>query len=809
MKTKQIISTLLVLSLILAVLPMSLGAQAADPAPAQTVNATYYKWGGWNYPVDIIGQSDDIKRFDSTIDQLMDNTGLDDSFTRENVTSFCTSENPDAYWNEDNYLIRWTGTVTAEHAGDYTFLGKELDNGLMIKVNGEKVFEFWGISHWYLGQEQPFDAGLGSFHLDAGETAEIEVWFLELEGGQLIEMAVSQDGGATHKSFADAGLTFDLKQELYHHRFFLQFPGDGGALQYSKAAPFIRDCFYPMGSAVISGVNGGSPLENVANIDTGKLDDYFVDFDGWLSVKKSGTYYFGTTLMDNGFYFEIDGQRVFEFFVDNAFSDQLNIFQVDGQYQGIELEAGKSYPFKASFMEQGGGEAVNIVCKIDDTGDNATVYDIEDVVTFSATAGTTQQTVNASYRRWGGGNVPVDICGENDDTQRFDSTIDTLMDYNALDTGKTRENVTSFVTSENPDAYWNEDNYLIHWTGTVTAERAGDYTFLGKELDNGLMIKVNGEKVFEFWGISHWYLDQEQPLDTGLGSFHLDAGETAEIEVWFLELVGGQIIEMAVSQDGGATSKSFADAGLTFNLKQEVYHNKFWTKFPGDGGAFQYDQSIDFIRDAYALMGNAVITGVNGGSPLENVRNIFTNQMDDYFVEFSGWLSVKKSGTYYFGTTLMDNGFCFEIDGQRVFEFFVDNAFSDQLNLYKPDGQYKGIYLEAGKVYPFNASFLEQLGGEGLNIVCMINDTGDNAAVYDLEDVVTFSATHEHKYENGLCACGAEDPNPPATEPATQEPPVTKPAETGDTVIALSMLGVVALAGGAVASSRSRKIDGE
>ncbi len=432
---------------------------------------------------------------------------------------------------------------------------------------------------------------------------------------------------------------------------------------------------------------------------------------------------------------------------------------------------------------------------------------------FTVSADEAESTANATYYTWRRYSeiIGEDFRGETCDytaanLKKFDSTIDKMLASSVL--WEELDNVTSFNTSTNGAAFPDHDDYLVKWTGKMTAEKAGTFTVLGEWLDNNVVMKVDGVKVFEYWGASHWWYGPDKYcFKSGDPSFTVKAGETVDVEIYFAELDGGQRLELVVSEDDGETKKSFSDAGLTFNLKQQIYYNSYYNLIPfadNNGGAgcltidqnFKYAEGSAVIKKIFEKTGSAVITGAkdNGttvSSPIDNIKNNI-DRGDDYYIEYDGWLSVKQSGTYYFGTTKLDNGFYFEIDGQRVYEVFARDSWNDSPNFYKTGdpAQFKGIKLEAGKVYPFKSAFLEFGGGEGLNVVCMIDNTNEDAQVYEIEQVVIFSATHEHNYVDGVCACGDTAPDIPVT---------------GDSAVVLVLISFAAILGTVIAVKRRRK----
>ena len=328
----------------------------------------------------------------------------------------------------------------------------------------------------------------------------------------------------------------------------------------------------------------------------------------------------------------------------------------------------------------------------------------------------------------------------------------------------------------------------------MTAKEAGTYTLIARKIDNGFVMKVDGDKVFEYWGASHWFDGGNDRLVSDEGTFTLTAGQTVDVEIYFLELDGGDALEVfaTTTPDDTHSGKNMNEA-FTFDLTKEYYTtnrgawgNELVGRGTGHNGSqcveenFKFDESIDMLLK--------VMTKGESTKVLSFADAVINE--DSYLVKYTGWLVPDESGAYTFGAYNMDNCFYLEIGGKTAYEFWSGFSWNDgawgndeEKQTYKHGNTYtESVTLEADKAYPFTAYFLETDGGQLLDLNCSIND-GDKVAV---DSAFTFYT---------------QDPTPPATnDPST---PV-KPAPTGDVLVLASSLAVLSLA--AVVVSKKRRI---
>lgn len=303
-----------------------------------------------------------------------------------------------------------------------------------------------------------------------------------------------------------------------------------------------------------------------------------------------------------------------------------------------------------------------------------------------------------------------------DNNEKFDASIDGIL--KGSNKGET-EKVTS-VTAGNAD--W----YIFKWTGTMTAKESGTYTLIGRKIDNGFTMFVDGVKVYEYWGAQHWFDGGNDRLVSNDATFTVEAGKPVNVEIYFMELGGGDALEIfATTTPNDANSGANINDVFTFDLEKTTYTQKpgFQDSLPngvgtdGNNGAqcvpenFKFDETIKGIMNTVSKVESKVVTSFRDDGKFGG---------DNYVVKYTGYMVPKTSGTYTFGATKMDNGFVLKMDGTKVYEMWANNIWNDNgsKNEYPTS-----IELEAGKAYKMEAYYLELGGGEALEVTCKVGDT--------------------------------------------------------------------------------------
>lgn len=340
-------------------------------------------------------------------------------------------------------------------------------------------------------------------------------------------------------------------------------------------------------------------------------------------------------------------------------------------------------------------------------------------------------------------------CYFDDTTKMFDRTIDDLLEWSEV---MGSEDATGFgnpddilVRHSTKDDGNYRDNYLIKWEGKVTAANDVKFTVVGNKIDNGFIMFIDGERVYEYWGTG--YFDgNDDKLPSDYGQVSLKKGEH-KIEAWFLEIDGNAPLDMGVYLDGSTEYKGFGDAGLTFAMTATAYHtiidrwgednneDHAWVKAFADighkkgnngngGNGAQctpdnqwYDETIDAMLAASKKIGSIVVPRV------DTLTLSVTDE--SYLNMYEGFVSVDQTGWYLFGCQKVDNAFMMEIDGQRVFEIWANGTWND-VDPWSWMPESSAIYLEAGETYTFKAAFAEFNGGQALWPRVAISDNKDS-----------------------------------------------------------------------------------
>lgn len=407
--------------------------------------------------------------------------------------------------------------------------------------------------------------------------------------------------------------------------------------------------------------------------------------------------------------------------------------------------------------------------------------------------------------------------------KKFDESIDALLTVSKL--FEKNEKVTSLESS------YDDKVKVIKWEGTLTAKDTGDYTLIGRKVDNGFTMFVNGEKVYEFWGCEHWI--EGGYLKSDLGSFHVDAGKSYDVEMYFLGLGGGpKSLEMyATTTPDNLDSGANINDAFNFSLTKEhylSYAREAWSEVLPDGVAgegtnhgqcveenFKYSETIGKLLEISTVFETKVI---------QSISEAAYPGRDYHLIMLDGYLTPKTTGDYFFGAFNVDNGFYMEIDGTTVYEFWANSIYNANAegNTY-PDS----IHLEAGKVYAFSAAFLGITGGKQIDLNAKIGD----GEAKNVAELFTFTTSHEHEWSEVEVTkeptCGAagegtktcltcgetEKVKIPATGEHTFEDGVCTvcgakegtPPKTGDVAVFVAAIAIVSLGGAALVVSKKRR----
>lgn len=348
---------------------------------------------------------------------------------------------------------------------------------------------------------------------------------------------------------------------------------------------------------------------------------------------------------------------------------------------------------------------------------------------------------NAPYSRIIGTATERGPLASFEDTQRFDASIEQLMDKSIEVKGTQETGLTDF------GALMAQDGYIYKWTGTITAKADGTYWLVGNKIDNGFVafVKQDGamKKVFEYWTTNHWFDTGEDYLYSNNGSFTLKAGVATEVEFWYYESDGGEALNMMASlvENGGAENAKALSEYFTFNLDKTCYASVYDTSHdslnalipagatPGNGsdaaseGNHHYSaELLATLKSKMEHVGSAVVP--NYESEAFVAGDQFHYYQDDGLIEYNGYVTVTTGGEYTFGTREVDNCLFVEYTDLEtdetftVYEFFASGVWNDSGETYYSTS----VTLEEGKTYKVHAVYVEIDGGQAITSRVIIND---------------------------------------------------------------------------------------
>lgn len=405
---KKTIALLLVLCMTACLLPAFSLVSTAESADQYGLTADFYqieKEGG-NFGLQyapLVGNTDgessrvnynDCKHFDTSIDLIMKTSVAVTQYGAEHVTAF------DNLINENSYVIKWEGTVTASEDGTYYLIGRKVDNGFTMFVDQggkmEKVYEYWAFNHWFDGPDDRLPTDLGGFTLKAGVPTNIEAYYLEGTGGEALSFEISTNSDFSNAVSMGSMLTFDMTRTVYASKYSNDHSileslipwgnGNGQGEKNFKKADDPANHHYAESFDKVKAAMTKLGSCTVPNYETESQayghqfyyfdEDCMIEYNGYVTSTIGGTYTFGTSKVDNCLYVEIidDAGKVqvaYEFWGSGIYNDKEPTFSDTT----VTLEKGKAYKIHAVFIEMDGGQWVESLFKIDDRMDPVTLAD--------------------------------------------------------------------------------------------------------------------------------------------------------------------------------------------------------------------------------------------------------------------------------------------------------------------------------------------------------------------------------------------------------------------------------------------------
>ena len=232
---------------------------------------------------------------------------------------------------EDQFSVRWSGTVQSPATGRFTFY-TESDDGVRLWVDGRLLIDNWT-------DHAPTEDKSVEFAMQDGQRYDIVLEFYENGGGAAAKLLWS--GPST------------LKQPIPSFRLTPKELAPPGELDVSKLPPETRGL---VGHYFKGREFAGKPLLRVdkqidfnwdmggPGLRGGDADDFCVRWTGQITAEKSGqhTFYAET---DDGVRLWVNGQKLVDQWVDQGATEHKG---------ELPLEAGKSYDLVMEYYENSG-----------------------------------------------------------------------------------------------------------------------------------------------------------------------------------------------------------------------------------------------------------------------------------------------------------------------------------------------------------------------------------------------------------------------------------------------------------------------
>ena len=307
----------------------------------------------------------------------------------------------------------------------------------------------------------------------------------------------------------------------------------------------------------------------------------------------------------------------------------------------------------------------------------------------------------------------------------------------------------------------NED-FLIDYTGYVTATVGGAYEFGTRKVDNCLFveIKINGEwvTVYEFWAKNVWNDNGE--TYSGV-TVNLEEGKSYEIHATVMEINGGEAIESRVKIDGEV--KTLRDSGLVFTTTEPAAPIGPTNITYFETGAEWYYMTSGDYNDLYADDGwqtnaeiysewetaNADLAGVWATDDASSMNSTIW-AVKEFTVEdidaIDGWALMTSMH--------FDDNMHFYVNGVEV---FVHGTWNDGYVTYKLVKNATSVLKEGKNVVA--VTLTQGWGGFGFD--CSLYATCENTSAY----VPTYAAPIEIDSADELIEFASEvNMNPEATK---------------------------------------------
>ncbi|HEU4966044.1 MAG TPA: PA14 domain-containing protein [Candidatus Saccharimonadales bacterium] len=255
--------------------------------------------------------------------------------------------------------------------------------------------------------------------------------------------------------------------------------------------------------------NGGSPANGSINSSW-----YWANWDGYFVAPTTGTYDFGV-LSDGQYDLNVAG------------NDDMGegCTTTPCYYVSMNLVAGQVVPLSVGYLHGTGSDYMHLYVK------GAVSEQVIPETWLQTGVRPVQQDnglIGRYYAYTDNGNPPA--LPTNTTNGLFLTRTDPLINFN--------------WSGGSPIANGPSTDFEAQWSGWLTVPTTGSYTF-GTESDDGSLITVNGQQVYNKWS--------DSPGTTGFGSsINLTAGQSVPITVDYYQHLGSASMSLQVEALGGA-----------------------------------------------------------------------------------------------------------------------------------------------------------------------------------------------------------------------------------------------------------------
>ena len=231
----------------------------------------------------------------------------------------------------NNFSVRWSGTLVAQSAGNYSFQTVS-DDGVRVWVNGVALIDHWN-DH---GPATDTSAGIT---LAAGQVVSVVVEFYENGGGAVARLRWRTPGATTYAAIPRTSLFPDGVQAPP------VTPGGGLTARYFNNVSLSGTPVLTRTEAVDFDWGTGAPASGV------NADNFSVRWTGTVQAPLGGAFRF-QTVSDDGVRLWVNGVQLINHWNDHGPANDTS--------SSVDLVAGQKYTITMEYYERGGGAVARL-----------------------------------------------------------------------------------------------------------------------------------------------------------------------------------------------------------------------------------------------------------------------------------------------------------------------------------------------------------------------------------------------------------------------------------------------------------------